>query len=941
MYSINCLKVSLIASFLFGSLFLVIVNAQSVSASNYFTAQSFSDHDVPFNISDTGESKPIIWGLDLAWLSEANFRRGIAFMGKDNVDIVRSSFTPTSAITDSTLGDDELSELNERLDIIDTWLGPTDIMLNDDNASVDSYFSENPAHWAELIKITAELHEVHGHTVVSVAPFNEPDVTSTGQGDLDDFYNIAGELRNSSYFDNIRISGANTCNADSALSNYNALKDRLDEGNTHQLAGRFGSYTKFYDTVRANGHHATNDEMHNVMEAIVGVDHGLQTGIWWGTATYARGEFVKASNGVRLAYSYDSDNWTAAAVYKKVTGEVQAFTGGSERQAYTTTYHFISEDRDVYFDGYGPQREYTLVHPGGTGYLSNQPNAERVVNITWGDDIQPVIDGTYILVNRNSGMVIEVPDGSTTDGTYLQQNTNSGASYQQWVVEPVDSTIGEDFSYFSIKAVHSDQAMDLYNFTLDDGGSIDAWTFNEGHNQQWYLDYVKDGWFYIRSKYSAKCIDVADSSTSTGAYIVQNDLTGGESQQWRFLPVDANVEFKAPAAPTNLIATGNAESIQLEWTANVESDIAGYTIFRASSSEGSYNTIARNIPTTSFVDNTATMGETYYYTIKAVDYALNSSEYSNETTATATNDSALVASFYFEENTIDSSENLNHGATYGEISYYEDSTSKAIVLNGDDSFIQLPTNIANQDEISIAARVYWMGAYYSEYLFSFKNSQDEGFSLTANGDNYKLQLAIDYNDETYLLTAPTCLPYNEWSTVAVTMGPKGSKIYLNDSLVVDSSNIAIRPADIKPFLNYIGRDQTENSLFNGYIDEFRLYNYVLSEEQLNEIFPEEETDTSNIVDTTNSTISITSVNEENSLVVWPQPVSDILNIAFQQQDADSYSLQIYTLDGTMLTEKNDVTGSTQMDVSSYREGMYILKLYNKESSVIQPIIVNH
>ncbi len=914
---------------------LITTNAQSVSASNFFKAQPIPDNNVCFSVTDTGEAKPITWGLDLAWLSEENIRRGIQFMGKDHVNIIRSSFTPTAAINDSILGDDELEELNERLAIIDTFLGPIDIMLNDDHPSVDSYFYGNPAHWAELIYITTKIHEAHGHKVVSVAPFNEPDVTSTGQGDLEDFFDIAGELRNIPYFDSIRISGGNTCNVDYAYEYYNTLKERLDEGNTHQLAGDFDNYTDFYDTVRANGHHATNDEMHNVMEAMVGIDHGLQTGIWWGTATYARGEFVKASDGERLAYAFNEDNWTSAAVYRNPDGKIQAFSGGSERQAYTTTYRFISEDRDVYYDGYGPQREYTLVHPGGTGYQKNQPNAERIVNITWGDDIQPVIDGTYLLVNRNSGMVIEVPNGSTSNGTCLQQNTNSDETYQQWVVEPVDSSIGEDFSYFSIKAVHSNQALDLYNFSLEDGASIDVWTFNEGHNQQWYLNYVEDGWFYIRSKYSAKCLDVIDSSTTSGANIIQNNLNGSKSQQWRFLPLDAIVEFEAPDAPTNLIATANAESIQLDWTANNESDIAGYTIFRTSSSGSSYNTIARNISTTSFVDNSVTMGETYYYVINAVDKSLNKSEYSNEVLATATNDSALVASFSFEENTLDSTINLNHGVTYGDISYFEDTKSSAIVLNGDNSFIQLPTNIANQEEISITSRVYWMGAYYSEYLFSFKNSQNKGISLTANSNNYKLELAIDINDEEYLITAPTCLPFNEWSTVAVTIGSNGVKLYLNDSLVADSSNIVISPSEIKPYLNYIGRDQTEESLFNGYIDEFRIYNYVLSRKQIKVLFAEEETDTSSI-----SKVSKTSLNTENNISIWPQPVSDILNISLTNKNTDPLIIDVLNMKGCLvISKKINCFNNIQIDVSSLETGLYILKVNDSEKTYVENFIV--
>ncbi len=134
-------------------------------------------------------------------------------------------------------------------------------------------------------------------------------------------------------------------NTDQALSWYNALKGLLNEGNTHQLAGSFDNYALFYKTVRANGHHATNDELHNVMEAMVGVEYGMQTGIWWGTAELARGEFVKASFGRRLAYAEHRPNWTAASVYRSPEGKVQAFVGSSERQAVTSSYSFVSQDR--------------------------------------------------------------------------------------------------------------------------------------------------------------------------------------------------------------------------------------------------------------------------------------------------------------------------------------------------------------------------------------------------------------------------------------------------------------------------------------------------------------------------------------------------------------------------------------------------------------------
>jgi hypothetical protein len=533
---------------------IIQINAQTnpTSASNNLVAQPIPDRTVSFNISGTGISKPITWGLDLAWLSEANIRRGIAFMGVDQVDVVRLSFTPTSPLVNGDLQTSELATLNQRLSIVDLLGANTVVVLNDDNPTVDASFKGNATNWAQLIDVTTRRVQEHGREIVSIAPFNEPDNTATGQGSVTDFYNIADELRKNSRFDNIRISGGNTLNTDQALVWYNPLKDKLDEGNTHQLAGSFDNYASFYETVSANGDHATNDELHNVMEAMVGVEYGMQTGIWWGTAELARGEFVKASDGKRLGYAEHRPNWTAASVYQSPDGRVQAFGGTSERQAVTTSYRFVSKDRDVYYDGYGPQREYIMALPGGTGYQQGQTNAERVVNITWGDDIQPVINGRYMLVNRNSGNVMQVAYGSTNAGANLQQGVNTGATYQQWNVTPVDSRVGGDFSYFTFAAVHNGKVPDVLNFSLDNGTNIIVWDDVKSVNQQWYLEYIEDGWFYIRNRNSAKCLEVADAST---ANIQQWEKNGGTNQQWRFLPVGAPVEFVSPSAPGNLIAT--------------------------------------------------------------------------------------------------------------------------------------------------------------------------------------------------------------------------------------------------------------------------------------------------------------------------------------------------------------------------------------------------
>jgi len=899
------------------------------SASDNLVAQPIPDRTVSFSVSDTGVSKPITWGLDLAWLSEANIRRGIAFMGADRVDVVRSSFTPTDSLVNGDLQAAELATLNERLTIIDLLGSNTKVVLNCDNPSVASWYSGNASRWAQLIDVTARLHEEHGRTIVTVSPFNEPDYTSTGQGTVTDFYNIAGELRNNPRFDSVRISGGNTLNTDQALSWYNNLKSRLDEGNTHQLAGSFDNYANFYETVRANGDHATNDELHNVMEAMVGVEYGLQTGIWWGTAELARGEFVKASDGKRLGYAEHRTNWTAASVYRDAEGKVQAFGGTSERQAVTTTYRFVSKDRDVYYDGHGPQREYTMVMPGGTGYQVGQSNAERVVTITWGDDIQPAINGRYVLVNRNSGKVMEVAGGSTTAGANIRQNTNTGATYQQWNVTPVDSLVGGDFSYFKFTAVHSGKAADVLNWSLENGGNIDAWDDNNNAVQQWYLEYVEDGWFYIRSRYSAKCLEVVNASTAAGATIQQWEKDGGTNQQWRFLPVGAPVEFVSPSAPGNLVATANAASVRLDWSASPEADVAGYTIFRSDSAGGSYNTIARNVKTTSFVDNTTTTGKSYFYSIKAVDNSLNGSTYSNEASATATGDNDLVAHFQFDGNILDSTINLNHSASYGGISFAEGKdSSEAIALNGTDAFLQLPPNVANHQAITIATWVYRNGSTNGQRIFDFGNGQTEYMFLSPKVVLGGLCFAIRNGGTEQRLNA-TALPAGRWSHVAVTLSASSACLYVNGELVAESNTLTISPLDFKPVLNYIGRSQFSYPLFNGYIDDFRVYNYALSANE--------------IVQISGVLSDVVNVNSKTGLSLWPVPANKALYVSYSSESNTAFStLSVFNMNGCLVMSKEaNYFNEKELDVSNLPSGIYMLKLTNREESLMKKFIIKH
>ncbi|WP_163323769.1 LamG-like jellyroll fold domain-containing protein [Draconibacterium mangrovi] len=902
------------------------IHAQTAGAADNLLAQPVSDRNVVFDVTAPGISKTIEFGPDLAWSNEQNFRRAILFMGHDQIDIVRASFQPTyPLVNDTALTEEQLKDLEWRLYLINTYVGSnTNLALNSDHPWVDDWYVEQPGRWEQLIQTTAQAFMDAGHNIVTVGAFNEPDY-GWGQGSEQDMYNITDSMNNNPFFDNIRLSGGNTLNCDEALGWYNYLVPAgVDEGNTHQLAGSFDGFANFFQTVRANGHHATADEMHNVVEGLVGYEYGMQTGIWWGAAELARGEMVKAFDGDRIGYAEHRNNWTAAAVYRTPEGKIQAFGGTSERQAKTTTFSYISKDRAVYFDGIGPQRVFALEMPGGTGYGSGQTNAERVINITWGDDVQPEINGTYKLVNRQSGQVLEVAGDYNEAGIY--EADDSGANTQQWEVSPVDSRVGGDFSYYRIKPVSSSsRRLDLYGYSLEPGGKISIWDNGPYGNQQWYLDYAEDGWFYIRSRESSYCAEIDGSGN-----LVQGEKTDAANQQWRFLAVDAPVEFDAPSEPQSLTANANAVSIKLEWTASQEPDVAGYDILRAKSAGGEFNTIARNVVATSFVDNTTEGGIQYFYKVRAMDKALNRSEYTAEVSATATAENDMVEHFTFDNQDItDNTINLNHGVANGGTFVEGKVGAGALSFNGSSDFVQLPENIANHDAISIACWVNWAGFAVGQHLFSFSSGDDEYIYLSPSIGG-QTEFGVKSNGMEYTLNA-AALPANKWAHLVVTLGENGAYIYLDGQLLAESVTMVIKPSDLDLVMNYIGINISTKKIFEGVIDDYRIYNYQLSGTEVAELYD----DLSTAVYDTHM--------EEGDIKVWPVPANDILHINYLEYSKQDYSsLQLYNMNGAVIMDVDMKSKSLkELDVSSIPTGIYMLRMVTSEGSLAKKIVIKH
>ena len=835
------------------------LSAQVLSCASYMKASQKPDVMIPFRYLDEGVATPIEWGLDLAWLDENNIRRGVAYVGKDMIDVIRTPFRPTESVEGGTLSTNQISKITERSNIIKKHL-KSDVYLNinSDCPSVDSWYNdktvsseERGKRWAKVIDLTIKKYKDLGlNNIVTISPFNEPDDrygADQGYYDRDnrvdrrmeDFRSICKSIKEdyADVYGDVRVSGGNTLNPDSAYKWWNYMKVYLDEGNTHQLAGSFDNYANFFQQVRSYGHHATADELHNTMEAMVGVEYGMQTGIWWYTCEHSRSQFMKATYhrnpGRRLAYAEHRNNWTAAAVYRQADGSVQAFGGTSERQAVETIYSFASLDRPVWYNGeYG--REYVMTLPGGTGYQAGQTNAETVVDIQSGTDIMPHIDGTYKVMNVNSEKFVMGLSSNPSDGwnqLTLKKSSNT-AKYQQWIVTPIAKTCGDDFSYYSFTLNTDDEmVLDILNWNLNAGANVGVYNGGLGTNEQWYLEYAGEGAFYIRSRFSALCLDVQNGSAYAGSNIQMNTFTGEKSQQWRFIPTNVTPELTAPAAPTELSATGQGSSIRLDWTPSSSRDVASYTILRSENGVD-YYAIANNVTGNTFTDNEISDDASYSYRIYAVDKSYNYSEYSDVASASVTGEKDCVVHLPFDYTVNDTTQNGNHSVVCGTPSWITAKVGDASFKVSTKNYIQLPYSVANHDEMTIACWVLWSGGDQWQRIWDFGNGTDQYMFLTPRGDNV-MRFAIKNGGEEQRLDHTTTLGTRNWRHVAVTIADGVTVLYLDGEAVATSHTITIKPSDIKPALNYLGRSQflTDPSL-NGRIDEFRIYNYALDANEI-------------------------------------------------------------------------------------------------------------
>lgn len=156
----------------------------------------------------------------------------------------------------------------------------------------------------------------------------------------------------------------------------------------------------------------------------------------------------------------------------------------------------------------------------------------------------------------------------------------------------------------------------------------------------------------------------------------------------------------------------------------------------------------------------------------------------------------------------------------------------------DKAYVSLPRGIVSQlKQLTIAAWVKMSASTSFQRIFDFGSDTNNFMYLTnSGGTGVRFRIASS-NGKSQAAEGAAGLPVGTWTHVTVTLGDDGMAIFINGSRVAQQAPAALRASDLGDTgNNYIGRSQFSNDpYFDGQIDEFRMYDRVLTASEITDL----------------------------------------------------------------------------------------------------------
>lgn len=305
-----------------------------------------------------------------------------------------------------------------------------------------------------------------------------------------------------------------------------------------------------------------------------------------------------------------------------------------------------------------------------SGLQNGSPDGIALVNAS-GELVQFIsYEGSFTATNGaasgSKSIDIGVSETSTTPVGHSLQLTGSGSQYADFTWQSAQANTSGQVNQGQTLSGGAGQNSDpIAAFTYNCSGLTCQFDASQSSDQDGSIVNYQWG---LGDSQAAAGKNINHIYSTTGSYTVRLTVT---DNQGAFTATTKEISvLEQLATPVGLSATGGNLTVDVNWTANSESSLAGYNLYRSTTSGSGFSKVnASLLSSSSYTDNDVAEATTYYYQVSAVDTAGNETLLSSE--ASATTDSpilvqrAWINEFHYDNSGSDVNEFIEVAGTAG------------------------------------------------------------------------------------------------------------------------------------------------------------------------------------------------------------------------------------------------------------------------------------
>jgi hypothetical protein len=241
----------------------------------------------------------------------------------------------------------------------------------------------------------------------------------------------------------------------------------------------------------------------------------------------ASGDWLGLDFGSDYAYVVDEVRVCprAGLASRMVGGQIQGSNTADFSSGVTTLYTITTAPTD--------SRQFTDLTFGNSTpfryvrYLSPNKGYCNISEIQFYGNTLP--NGTYKIVNRNSGLDLTVAGGKMAEGSPIYQAGDQSRKNQLWTL----TSLGN--GQYKLVGIQSGRSLDIRHGSTADGALADIRTYLGKPSQHFAMMPTDSGYFRITPAHSDKALAVSDKGSSEHAKVDQWIWTGADDQQWKLV----------------------------------------------------------------------------------------------------------------------------------------------------------------------------------------------------------------------------------------------------------------------------------------------------------------------------------------------------------------------------------------------------------------------